>query len=207
MDIEFILTEYNGLSAEQKKQAAHDLLADGPEKLLPYCSGMHARAALRVLADMGRGAADFSRANAAFFLAQLKSEDPKVRMLAAEILGSAAGIAGIGEDGKPQKIDFTKELVAACHAEQTMFALPSFLLAIGAQKTEAAKRYLEHYTVRSDADKHIREEKLALQKAMANFYRAQADPDTHPARRRARAFLPQYVRHAGRSQTKRVQDP
>ncbi len=163
MNIENILTEYNEQPAEQKKQIAHELLAAGPETLLPYCSGEYARAALRILADMGRGAADFTRANAPFFVGLLKSEDPKARMLAAEILGSAAGAGAEG------KADFTKELVTACHAEQTMFAIPSFLLAIGAQKTEAAKRYLEHYTIRSDGEKHVREEKLALQKALANF--------------------------------------
>lgn len=168
MNLENTLKEYNELSSEQKKLVAHELLEAGPEKLLPYCSGEYARAALRILADMGKGAADFARQNAPFFVALLKAEDPKVRMLAAEILGSAAG-TGTGVDGKPQKIDFTKELVTACHAEQTMFAIPSFLLAIGAQKTEAAKRYLEHYTIRSDAEKHIREEKLALQKALANY--------------------------------------
>ncbi|MEI6101888.1 MAG: hypothetical protein WCP73_08625 [Eubacteriales bacterium] len=183
MDLEKILTEYNQLPNEQKKEIVRELQEYGPEKLMPYCSGsvplknprklgetdFVARSALRVLADMGKNAAGLVRQNDAFFIAQLKSEDPKIRILAAEILGSAAGTMPSVNGGKPVRSDYTKELVTACHAEQTMFTLPSYLLAIGAQKTEAAKRYLECYTIRSEADKHIREEKLALQKALANF--------------------------------------
>ena len=155
MDIEKTLNEYTQMENEIKKQTVREIIENGPDKLLPFCTGDLARAALRVLADAGKSTADTVQQNSALFTGLLKSEDPKVRMLAAEILGSAGG--------------FTKELVSACHAEQTMFALPSFLLAIGAQKTDAAKRYLENYTIRSDGDKHIREEKLALQKALANF--------------------------------------
>lgn len=155
MDIEKILTEYTQMDNEAKKQAVRDLFENGPEKLLIFCIGEQARAALRVIADAGKSAAETAQQNSSLFTGLLKSEDPKIRMLTAEILGTAGG--------------FTKELVTACHAEQTMFTLPSFLLAIGAQKTEAAKRYLENYTVRSDQEKHVREEKLALQKALANF--------------------------------------
>lgn len=155
MDIEKILNEYTQMDNESKKQAVRDLFENGPDKLLVFCTGGLARAALRVIADAGKNAAELVRQNSPLFTGLLKSEDPKARMLTAEILGSAGG--------------FTKELVTACHAEQTMFALPSFLLAIGAQKTEAAKRYLENYTIRSDGEKHILEEKQALQKALANF--------------------------------------
>jgi predicted RNA methylase len=155
MDIEKILTEYTQMDNESKKQAVRDLFAGGPDKLLQFCTGELARPALRVIADGGKNAAELAEQNSSLFTGLLKSEDPKIRMLAAEILGSAGG--------------FSKELITACHAEQTMFALPSFLLAIGAQKTEAARRYLENYTVRSDGEKHIREEKQALQKALANF--------------------------------------
>jgi predicted RNA methylase len=155
MDIEKILTEYNQMNSEEKKQAVRDIFTAGPEKLLPAFKSDLSRVALRVVADAGRGAAGFVRKNGGIFTDHLRSEDPKVRMLAAEVLGSAGG--------------FSKELVTACHAEQTMFAIPSMLLAVGAQKTEYAKRYLENYTVRSDQEKHIREEKLALQKALANF--------------------------------------
>jgi 23S rRNA G2445 N2-methylase RlmL len=155
MDIEIKLTEYNQLNSEEKKQAVRDIFEAGAEKLLPAFKGELSRIALRVVADAGRGAAGFVRKNSGVFIDQLHSDDPKVRMLAAEVLGSAGG--------------FSKELVTACHAEQTMFAIPSMLLAVGAQKTDYAKRYLENYTVRSDHEKHIREEKLALQKALANF--------------------------------------
>ena len=155
MDIEKILTEYTLMDNEAKKQTVRELFENSPEKLLVFCTGELARAALRVIADAGKSAAETAQQNSTLFTGLLKSEDPKIRMLTAEILGSTGG--------------FTKELVTACHAEQTMFTLPSFLLAIGAQKTEAAKRYLENYTVRSDQEKHIREEKLALQKALANF--------------------------------------
>jgi len=155
MEIENTLAEFGQKSGDEKKQAVHDIMAAGPEKLLPALDGEFSRVALRIIADAGRGAADFVRGNGSVFTELLKSEDPKVRMLAAEILGSAGG--------------FSKELVAACHAEQTMFAIPSLLLAVGAQKTDFVKRYLESYTVRSNQEKHIREEKLALQKALSNF--------------------------------------
>ncbi len=155
MDIENKLTEYNQMNSEDKKQAVRDIFAAGPEKLLPALKGELSRVALRVVADAGRGAAGFVRKNGGIFTDMLRSEDPKVRMLAAEVLGSAGG--------------FTKDLVTACHAEQTMFAIPSMLLAVGAQKTESAKKYLEAYSIRSDQEKHIREEKLALQKALSNF--------------------------------------
>jgi predicted RNA methylase len=155
MDIENKLLEYTQMNSEDKKQAVRDIFSSGPEKLLPAFKGELSRIALRVVADAGRGAAGFVRKNSGIFSEMLRSEDPKVRMLAAEVLGSAGG--------------FSKELVAACHAEQTMFAIPSMLLAVGAQKTELAKLFLENYAVRSDQEKHIREEKLALQKALSNF--------------------------------------
>ena len=155
MDIEIKLTEYNQMNSEGKKQIVREIFDVGAEKLLPAFKGELSRTALRVVADAGRGAAGFVRKNSGIFIDMLHSEDPKVRMLAAEVLGSAGG--------------FSKELVTACHAEQTMFAIPSLLLAVGAQKTDYVKRYLESYTVRSEHEKHIREEKLALQKALANF--------------------------------------
>lgn len=169
MDIEKILIEYTQMDNEAKKQAVRDVFENGPEKLLIFCTGEHARACLRVIADAGKSASDIVQQNSSLFSGLLKSEDPKIRMLSAEILGSAGGYPGSPKSPRTSRGDFTKELVTACHGEQTMFALPSFLLAIGAQKTEAAKRYLENYTIRSDAEKHIREEKLALQKALANF--------------------------------------
>ena len=155
MNINEILTEYIKMDNEHKKLAVHEIVQEGLGKLLPYFSGEQIRIALRIFADAGKGTSEIVQKNSILITGLLKSEDPKVRMLTAEILGNSSG--------------FSAELITACHAEQTMFTLPSFLLAIGAQKTDTAKRYLEHYTIRSEYPKHQKDEKEALQKALANY--------------------------------------
>ena len=149
------LDQYYQLPNEEKKQLVRTMFSDGGQGLLPYLRSDVKRGALRVIADAGSKASDLVSSNERLFLSFLDSDDPKVRMLTAQILGNTG--------------NYVNELIKACRAEQTMFTLPSYLLAIGASKTPAAKRYLEHYTLRSEHEKHIAEERSALNKALANF--------------------------------------
>ena len=149
------LDQYYQLPNEEKKQLVRTMFSDGGQGLLPYLRSDVKRGALRVIADAGSKASELVSSNERLFLSFLDSDDPKVRMLTAQILGNTG--------------NYVNELIKACRAEQTMFTLPSYLLAIGASKTPAAKRYLEHYTLRSEHEKHIAEERSALNKALANF--------------------------------------
>ena len=156
MDYLSIIEDYNSLDNEAKKKAVKDIFSiDEGRPLAAYIGEDSTRSVLRIIADAGSRAESLTKENSRLFLRLLESEDPKVRMLTAEILGNAGG--------------FDSELIKACRAEQTMFTLPSYLLAIGRSKTPAAKRYLENYDLRSEVEKHIAEEKEALRKALANF--------------------------------------
>ena len=144
MDYLSIIEDYNSLDNEAKKKAVKDIFSiDEGRPLAAYIGEDSIRSVLRIIADAGSRAESLTKENSRLFLRLLESEDPKVRMLTAEILGNAGG--------------FDSELIKACRAEQTMFTLPSYLLAIGRSKTPAAKRYLENYDLRSEVEKHIAE--------------------------------------------------
>lgn len=154
MEVIEIVENYYELDSESKKAALKEIFPEKEEELFDALD-IRIRAALRVMADADVKMKDVVSRHEERFLELLADEDAKIRALAAQILGNVGG--------------YTKQLIDACRAEQTMFILPSFLLAIGRQKTESAKHYLENYTIRSDVDKHIYEEKTALAKALANF--------------------------------------
>ncbi|HBU12129.1 MAG TPA: hypothetical protein DEB31_05195 [Clostridiales bacterium] len=158
MDILETVQNYSTMPAEGRKACLAEL-SQGKElkKLYRLTKGEHARAATRIMADMGDRAADFIKGNAADVLALFKAADPKVRMHAAQIIGNTCAP------------DHLEDLIYAIMHEDTLFALPSFLLAIGNAKTQRAKEFLEAYTLRSDIEKHLIEEKAALNKALANF--------------------------------------
>lgn len=154
MDLIEIIENYYTLNSEEKKAAIKEIFQGRTAELW---NGLeeHKRSVLRIMADAGEKAAPLLQAHERRFLSLLEDEDPKTRMLTAQILGNCGG--------------YTKQLIDACRKEQTMFILPSFLLAIGASKSPTAKLYLENYQIRSDLEKHIAEEKAALAKALANF--------------------------------------
>ena len=155
MDLFELLDNYYKLTKDEKTTTIKELFSHDGKQLLPYLDSSAARGAMRVLADAGEIARPLVLSNEKKFLSLLESDDPKIRMLTAEILGHVGG--------------YVSELIKACRAEQTMFTLPSYILAIGASKTSAAKHYLENYSIRSEIEKHRFEEKQALSKALANF--------------------------------------
>ena len=108
------LDQYYQLPNEEKKQLVRTMFSDGGQGLLPYLRSDVKRGALRVIADAGSKASDLVSSNERLFLSFLDSDDPKVRMLTAQILGNTG--------------NYVNELIKACRAEQTMFTLPSYLL-------------------------------------------------------------------------------
>lgn len=142
---------------EQKAGLSQIRRTSDLETVLRMTTGDDARLATRVLADLGSRITSFVENNVDDVVALLKSDDPKVRMNAAQILGGTVAAEQL------------PALIEALDNETTMYARPSFLLAIGQAKTDDARKYLEQYTIRSDLDKHIAEEKAALNKARANF--------------------------------------
>lgn len=142
---------------EQKAGLSQIRRTSDLETVLHMTTGEDARLATRVLADLGTRITPFIENNVNDIVALLKADDPKVRMNAAQIIGQTCAAEQL-----PALID-------ALDSESTMYARPSFLLAIGMAKTDEARQYLDQYTIRSDLDKHIAEEKSALNKARANF--------------------------------------
>lgn len=158
MKVRNFVKEYDTYSGADRKSGLSQLKKTADlETVLNMTKSEDARAATRVLADLGNRIAPFVQDNIGVFVELLKSEDPKVRMNTAEIIGATCAA------------ECLDDLIAALDAEGTMYARPSFLLAIGKAKTNEARQYLEQYTVRSDLDKHIAEEKRALAKALSNF--------------------------------------
>ncbi|MEA4854616.1 MAG: methyltransferase [Christensenella sp.] len=155
--IEFVENYNECPSKERKEGIARLLKEENLKQVFAQTSGDHARSALRVIADTGDRSADFVRENAEKFLKLLRSDDPKTRMLAAQIIGNTCAY------------DYLDELIDAIMHEQTMFTLPSYLLAIGRAKNDRAKQFLDSYRLRSDLEKHREEEQAALTKALANF--------------------------------------
>lgn len=155
-----LVESYFSLSGPEQKKAIASLRRPADlEEVLALTAGEDARSAVRILADLGSRIAAFVSDHVSEILPLLKSEDPKVRATAAQLVGDTAAA------------DHVYDLIDALDHEQTMYVRPSFLLAIGKAKNEAARQYLESYSIRSDLDKHIMEEKNALVKALSNFVR------------------------------------
>ncbi len=159
MEINSFITNYNNLSAQEKKSGILEILKseDYLNALYAQKDSCDVRVCMRIFADMSNRAQEFIIQNRDSFLELLKHEDPKVRMHTAQIIGNNC----------PK--DNLEDLISAILCEQTMFTLPSYILAIGNAKNTRAKNFLENWKVRSDLDKHIDEENAALHKALANF--------------------------------------
>jgi SAM-dependent methyltransferase len=158
MEIENFVEQYNAMPAQDRKAYVSQMVKSGDLRAIhSFTRGPNARAATRILADMGGRIADFIKGHIDDYLRLLRSDDPKVRMHAAQIIGNTCAA------------EYLEELLHAIKREDTMFALPSLLLAVGNAKNARAKRFLEEYIPRSDMEKHLYEEKAALAKAMANF--------------------------------------
>lgn len=158
MNIQNFIETYHELPAAERKEGLSYILKEGKlQTVFNQARGANTRAALRVIADMDGRAADFAKENIGVILKLLRADDPKVRMHAAQIVGNTC--AG----------EYLDELIDAIMHEQTMFALPSYLLAIGNAKNDRAKRFLDSYQLRSDLEKHRMEEKAALDKALSGF--------------------------------------
>lgn len=158
MEIGYFVENYNTMPVADRKLYTAEIAKSKDLKVLySYTSGPNARAATRILADMGDRISSFVEKNIDKILKLLQSEDPKVRMHTAQIIGNTCAI------------DYLDELINAMMHEDTMFALPSLLLAIGNAKNARAKDFLENYIPRSDIEKHLYAEKAALSKALANF--------------------------------------
>lgn len=157
-EIKEFVENYNELPADKRKEGIIEIIKDGDlQRIYALAKEGTARAALRILADIGDRAKEVAAANIDGLLKLLRTEDAKVRMLAAQIIGNTCAA------------EYLDELIEGVMHEQTVFALPSYLLAIGRAKNDRAKRFLESYQLRSDLEKHRDEEKAALNKALANF--------------------------------------
>lgn len=158
MELRFFVENYNTLPVEDRKSYMSKLAkGHGVKSLYSLAKGKNARKATRIMADMGTRISEFVQQHKNDTLSFLASEDPKVRMHAAQIIGNTCAS------------ECVEELILALEKEQTMFALPSLILALGNSKTVRAKEYLEAYTLKSDLDKHLDEEKTALSKALAHY--------------------------------------
>lgn len=157
-EITEFVKNYNDLPAADRKEGIAELLKKGDlQKVYAQIKSGNARAALRIFADMGPRAREVVLNNIDGLLKLLRDADPKVRMLAAQVIGNTCAA------------DYLDELIEGVMHEQTVFALPSYLLAIGRAKSDRAKRFLESYQLRSDLEKHRDDENAALNKALANF--------------------------------------
>ncbi len=158
MNISEFVEAYHTLSAQEQREGVTNIINQNQAQLVfQFTKTEHARSALRILADAGDRLDAFTKANIDGLLSLLRGEDPKVRMLAVQVIGNNLASENIDA------------LIDAIMHEQTMFTLPSYLLAIGNAKNEKAKRFLESYILRSDIPKHMEEEKMALSKALSNF--------------------------------------
>lgn len=101
------------------------------------------------------------------FVRFLRSEEGKVRKNAARLIGAV------------HRESLDSEMACQLQVESIRMVIPSLLLALGTLKTEKARETLEKYQVRPAKDlseeKHVREEKEALRKALSNF----ADMEEH----------------------------
>jgi len=159
MELRYFLENYNSLPAPERKAHLSKLQKErhGLEELLLLTQGDTARQATRTIADMGPGITGFIKQHTDEILPLLESDDPKVRMHAAQIIGNTCAA------------EHLDALINALESENTMYALPSMLLAIGSSKSVRAKEFLENYMLKSDVEKHVAEEKAALTKALSNF--------------------------------------
>ncbi|MBD5560580.1 MAG: methyltransferase [Clostridia bacterium] len=161
MEPQKLVDTYFSLSRPQQK-AELARLRDSRQDLqtvLALTRGPQARSAVRILTDLGGRIGPFIGDHISQILPLLRAEDAKVRMSAAQLIGDTCAA------------EHVDDLIEALEAEQTMYARPPFLLAIGRAKNKTAEDYLRSYSIRSDIDKHILEEKNALAKALSNFVR------------------------------------
>ncbi len=158
MKLQQIVDKYGSLSTLDKKECLQKIATDDClNALCAMSKGDRARSATRIMADMGHKLHEYVHNNTPLITSLLQSSDPKVRMHAAQIIGNTC----------PREC--LDALIDALEGEEKMFALPSYILAIGNAKNARAKEYLENYSIRSDIDKHIYEEKAALSKALSNY--------------------------------------
>lgn len=158
MNVVKFLETYSSLPAPDRRTQLSSLIKAGKlQEVMRHAQNGHARAATRILADADDRISDFIQINIKDTLRLLGTDDPKVRMHTAQIIGNNCAT------------DYLDELIDALNREETMYALPSYLLAIGKAKNMRAKQFLEEYNLRSELDKHLFEEKAALSKALANF--------------------------------------
>ncbi|MEG0257358.1 MAG: methyltransferase [Christensenella sp.] len=158
MNIQDFVENYSTLPAAERKEGLSYIVKEGKlQTVFNQAKGANARAALRIIADTDARAVDFVKANIDGILKHLRTGDAKVRMHAAQIIGNTCAC------------EYLDDLIDAIMHEQTMFTLPSYLLAIGNAKNARAKRFLDAYQLRSDLEKHREEEKAALDKALASF--------------------------------------
>lgn len=157
MKPEELVEQYFSMHRPERRQHLASLEEADLAKILHLAAGDNGRSATRILADYGSRGAAFIKKHENETLLLLNNSDPKVRMNAAELIG--ATIAA----------DHVDDLAAALDREETMYVRPSLLLAIGSAKNAAAENYLRNYSIRSDLEKHIMEERQALTKALANF--------------------------------------
>lgn len=64
---------------------------------------------------------------------------------------------------------FIDDIIDAFEKEETMFTYPDYIRVIAMAKNEKAESFLNSYAPRSTGEKHLREEKEALNKAKARF--------------------------------------
>jgi len=158
MNVEELLQHYSSLPAPDRHMKLKELIKAGKlQEVMRHAHSGHARTATRILADADDRISEFIQLHIKDTLKLLETDDPKVRMHTAQIIGNNCAS------------DYLDELIDALNREDTMYALPSYLLAIGKAKNIRAKHFLEHYNPRSELDKHLFEEKAALAKALANF--------------------------------------
>ena len=157
MTAEQLVEQYYYMKQRERREQLAKLTDDDLEVILDTAFQTHARDATRILAEYGARGTEFAKKHKNEILSLLKFHDVKVRGYAAQIIG--ATIAA----------ECTDELIAAIENETVLYALPTLILALGNAKNAQAEKYLADYRIRSDIDKHVREERLALKKARANF--------------------------------------
>lgn len=158
MEIKAYVRAYKTLAGEEKKQALEDILAwpDALYHVYAMAFGDDQRAALRLLADACRKKR-FQEELAPSVIRDAKKLlaiiDDKARKTASILVGLCAPDA------------CAEALKSALMRETTRFVRPSMILALG--NTVNPAQYLDGYVVEDGEEKHMREEREALQKALA----------------------------------------
>ncbi len=155
--LERLVARYAGLAGEEKKAALERLRGteNAERRVYAMIFSEQSRAALRALTDMCR--AEKSRAAAAPWVTRdadklISLPDAKARKTAYALIGLAAPDA------------CADKLVDALKNEQTRFARPSIILALG--NTREPQQYLRNYVIEPGDEKHMEAEREALKKAL-----------------------------------------